>query len=44
MLWKADRLPIRTLGVVGLVLLLIGTSLQALPPLIDLINLLQQVQ
>ena len=44
MLWKADRLPIRTLGVVGLVLLLIGTGLQALPTLIDLINLLQQVQ
>ena len=44
MLWKADRLPIRRLGVVGLVLLLIGTGLQALPPLIDLINLLQQVQ
>ena len=44
MLWKADALPIRTLGVVGLVLLLIGTGLQALPPLIDLINHLQQVQ
>jgi hypothetical protein len=43
MLWKADRLPIRRLGVVGLVLLLIGTGLQALPPLIDLINHLQQV-
>ena len=42
MLWKADRLPIRTLGVVGLVLLLIGTGLQALPTLIDLINLIQK--
>jgi hypothetical protein len=42
MLWKADALPIRTLGAVGLVLLLIGTGLQALPPLIDLINLIQK--
>ena len=42
MLWKADALPIRTLGVVGLVILLIGTGLQALPPLIDLINLIQK--
>ncbi len=44
MLWKANRLPIRTLGVVGLVILLIGTGLQATPPLIDLINHLQQAQ
>ena len=44
MLWKADRLPIRTLGVVGLVILLIGTGIQAVPPLIDLINLFQQAK
>ena len=38
MLWKADRLPMRTLGVVGLVLILLATSLQAVPAVIDLLS------
>ena len=39
MLWKADRLPMRTLGVVGLMLILLATSLQAVPAVIDLISI-----
>src|SRR5207248_782711 len=39
-LWKADTLPLRFLGAVGLVLILLGFCLQAVPPVIDLINIL----
>src|SRR2546421_1307636 len=39
-LWKADMLPLRFLGAVGLVLILLGFCLQAVPPVIDLINIL----
>src|SRR3989440_2813778 len=38
-LWKADSLPLRFLGAVGLVLILLGFCLQAVPPVIDLINI-----
>jgi hypothetical protein len=40
MLWKANTLPLRRLGVIGLVLILLATSLQGVPPMIDLINIL----
>jgi hypothetical protein len=39
-LWKANGLPLRTLGAIGLILLLLSFSLQAVPPAIDLINIL----
>ncbi|MFL5697459.1 MAG: hypothetical protein ACJ797_10230 [Ktedonobacteraceae bacterium] len=39
MLWKAERLPMRTLGVVGLVLILLATSLQGVPAVIDLLSI-----
>ena len=39
-LWKADMLPLRFLGAVGLVLILLGFCLQAVPPVIELINIL----
>lgn len=39
-LWKADSLPLRFLGAVGLVLILLGLCLQAVPPMIELINIL----
>ena len=39
-LWRADTLPLRFLGAVGLVLILLGFCLQAVPPVIDLINIL----
>jgi len=39
-LWKADKLPLRFLGAVGLVLILLGFCLQAVPPVIELINIL----
>ena len=37
-LWKANTLPLRRLGVIGLVLILLATSLQAVPAVIDLIS------
>jgi hypothetical protein len=37
-LWKANTLPLRRLGVIGLVLILLATSLQAIPAVIDLIS------
>src|SRR5947207_2353843 len=40
LLWKADMLPLRFLGAVGLVLILLGFCLQAVPPVIELINIL----
>ncbi|TMD56775.1 MAG: hypothetical protein E6I93_04395 [Chloroflexi bacterium] len=40
-LWKADLLPLRVLGVVGLVLILLATSLQAVPAIINLISILE---
>jgi hypothetical protein len=39
-LWKANMLPLRRLGVIGLMLILLATSLQGVPPMIDLINIL----
>ena len=39
-LWRADTLPLRFLGAVGLVLILLGFCLQAVPPVIELINIL----
>jgi hypothetical protein len=41
MLWKANRLPLRTLGAIGLMLLLLSFSLQAVAPVIDFINILR---
>jgi hypothetical protein len=38
-LWKANLLPLRRLGAFGLVLLLLGTSLQAVPALLDLVSI-----
>jgi hypothetical protein len=38
-LWRANLLPLRLLGAIGLVLLLLGTSLQAVPAVLDLISL-----
>jgi hypothetical protein len=38
-LWKANTLPLRRLGVIGLVLILLATSLQAVPAVIDLISI-----
>src|SRR5436309_2858689 len=40
LLWRADTLPLRFLGAVGLVLILLGFCLQAVPPVIELINIL----
>jgi hypothetical protein len=40
MLWKANALPLRALGAIGLMLLLLSFSLQAVAPVIDLINIL----
>lgn len=37
-LWRANRLPHRILGVFGLVLILFATSLQAVPAVIDLMG------
>ena len=37
-LWRANRLPHRTLGVFGLVLILLATSLQGVPAVIDLMG------
>jgi len=37
-LWKANKLPHRALGAFGLVLILFGTSLQSIEPLIDILN------
>ncbi len=39
-LWKANMLPLRFLGAVGLVLILLGFCLQAVPPVIELINII----
>jgi hypothetical protein len=39
-LWRADKLPLRFLGAIGLVLILLGFCLQAVPPVIELINIL----
>ena len=39
-LWRANALPLRVLGVVGLVLILFGFCLQAVTPVIELINIL----
>jgi len=38
-LWKANMLPLRRLGVLGLALILVATSLQAVPAVIDLISI-----
>jgi hypothetical protein len=40
MLWKANTIPLRRLGAIGLVLILFSFSLQAIQPAIDLINIL----
>ena len=37
-LWKANKLPHRALGAFGLVLILFGTSLQSIEPLIDILS------
>jgi hypothetical protein len=39
-LWRANMLSLRRLGVIGLVLILLATSLQAVPAVIDLISIL----
>jgi hypothetical protein len=39
MLWKANGLPLRALGAIGLMLILLSISLQAVAPVIDLINI-----
>ena len=39
-LWKANTMPLRRLGVLGLVLILVATSLQAVAPVIDLVSIL----
>jgi hypothetical protein len=38
-LWRANMLSLRRLGVIGLVLILLATSLQAVPAVIDLISI-----
>jgi hypothetical protein len=38
-LWKADAMPLRLLGAVGLVLILLGFCIQAVPAVIDLISI-----
>jgi hypothetical protein len=40
MLWKANTLPLRLLGAFGLVLILLGFGLQAVPSVMDLISIL----
>ena len=40
MLWKANTIPLRRLGAIGLVLILLATSLQGVQPAMDLINIL----
>src|SRR5207302_3518166 len=40
MLWKANTLPLRLLGAIGLVLILLGFGLQAVPSVMDLISML----
>ncbi|TMD58048.1 MAG: hypothetical protein E6I91_21825 [Chloroflexi bacterium] len=40
LLWKANALPLRALGAIGLILLLLSFSLQVVAPAIDLINIL----
>ena len=39
MLWKANALPLRLLGAIGLVLILLGFGLQAVPAVMDLISI-----
>ena len=39
MLWKANTLPLRLLGAIGLVLILLGFGLQAVPSVMDLISI-----
>jgi len=40
MLWKANTLPLRLLGAIGLVLILLGFGLQAVPSVMDLISMM----
>ena len=40
MLWKANTLPLRLLGAIGLVLILLGFGLQAVPYVMDLISII----
>ena len=40
MLWKANTLPLRLLGAIGLVLILLGFGLQAVPSVMDLISIM----
>ena len=40
MLWKANTLPLRLLGAVGLMLILLGFALQAVPSVMDLISII----
>ncbi len=37
-LWRANHLPHRILGAIGLVLIVIAFALQAVPPAIDILN------
>ncbi len=37
-LWKANQLPHRTLGAIGLVLIMVAFAFQAVQPLIDILN------
>ncbi len=39
MLWKANAMPLRLLGAIGLVLILLGFGLQAVPAVMDLISI-----
>lgn len=39
MLWKANAMPLRRLGAIGLVLILLGLGMQAVPAVIDLISI-----
>lgn len=38
-LWKANRLPLRTLGALGLMLLLLSFGFQAVPAVMDLLSI-----
>ena len=40
MLWKANTLPLRLLGAIGLMLILLGFALQAVPSVMDLISII----
>ena len=37
-LWRANKLPHRTLGAIGLVLIVVAFGLQSVPPVIDILN------